>query len=55
MSEDSDHKPKMNTNEEEKEGKRPSKKIIPPPPPQSPIRRFVDRKVTVLMQILGLI
>lgn len=31
------------------------RKVLPPPPPQSPFRQFVDRRVTGVMQILGLI
>jgi hypothetical protein len=54
-SENPDEKPQANANANAKENTSPGKKIIPPPPPQSPIRKFVDRKVTVIMQILGLI
>ena len=31
------------------------RKVIPPPPSQSPWRQFVDRKVTIVMQALGLV
>jgi hypothetical protein len=50
-SEKADEKMGANGNANAKPGRR----VIPPPAPQSAFRQYVDRKVTVVMQIFGLI
>jgi hypothetical protein len=46
---------KLGTNGNDNANPNPPRKVLPPPPPQSPFRQYVDRKVTVVMHILGLI